>query len=239
MLGLIDGDVLLHSSLWQSKDFQHFKNKLELTLEEWYLRSFCEDYIIALGGDYNYRDDIYSLYKKSPSRENNRKGRVEHYHEAREYLKSLSEAVVTDEEEADDLIGHWVAELSNKSLPYTIISIDKDLNQLPGWHYNPDPRFERVYTVNEDQAKDFFLKQMIIGDSIDNIPGIAGLGPIKAKEIINKTEIPLYQLVIELYKYKYKDDWESHFLTNGKLLWIQRYKKDYFNLARFEEVFHD
>ena len=224
MIGLIDGDVLLHATLWGVKDLAYFNNKLAFNLDEWSLRAFADSYVIALGGSYNYRDDLYELYKKSASRESQRHNRVDFFAEAKESIAGLEQTSITEGIEADDLIGHWVSQLGNNSV---VITVDKDLNQLPGLKY--DPNKERYYNVSADEAKVFFNKQMVIGDAIDNIPGIPNMGPVKFRALADDFDL------IELYKEKLKDDWESYFLANGKLLWIQKFPDDHFTIERYKE----
>ncbi len=99
--------------------------------------------------------------------------------------------------EADDIIGTAVCKAEDKGLESFIITPDKDFNQLvnenvkvirPGGKTGEEIVIYDVNKIKEEFG--FEPKQMVdylalIGDSSDNIPGVAGIGP--------KTAIPLIQ----------------------------------------------
>ena len=68
-------------------------------------------------------------------------------------------------------------------VPYVVATIDKDLDQIPGDHY--DYRQHVFYDVNIFDAEMFFWKQCITGDSTDNIPGCYRVGDGKAAKILD------------------------------------------------------
>ena len=74
-----------------------------------------------------------------------------------------------------------------------------------------------------------------MGDSDDNIPGLPKWGPIKARKYLQEHNYSA-DSVLELYKKTYEDEWVDYFLSNGKLLFIQRYPDDHFTLKRFQEL---
>ena len=77
-----------------------------------------------------------------------------------------------------------------------LVSIDKDLDTVPGWHYNYDKKI--TYFVTPEEASYNFYYQLLVGDSSDNIKGAVGVGPAKAKKILSecKTELEMYQACI-------------------------------------------
>lgn len=95
--------------------------------------------------------------------------------------------------EADDLIAASAQRLAGQGHPVIIVSGDKDLLQLISdritlW----DPMLDRVmdsaaveakYKVPPQRLTDLFA---LIGDSSDNIPGVAGIGPKTAEQLINE-----------------------------------------------------
>lgn len=95
--------------------------------------------------------------------------------------------------EADDLIASYAEKALEKGLNIKIISADKDLMQLlkPGitmW----DPMKNRIidetvvlekFGVTPDKVIDV---QALCGDSSDNIPGVPGIGPKTAAELIKE-----------------------------------------------------
>ena len=68
-------------------------------------------------------------------------------------------------------------------MPYIVAHIDKDLDQIPGEHFNFNKKIK--YTVSAMDGYKKLIEQWITGDSADGIPGIKGYGPAKAKKAIN------------------------------------------------------
>ena len=93
--------------------------------------------------------------------------------------------------EADDLIGTWSALARDKQHQVCIVSRDKDLTQLiqPGdfmWDFAADKQMDSdaVYEhfgVWPEQIADYLA---LMGDSVDNIPGVAGVGPKAASALL-------------------------------------------------------
>ncbi|MEM4379927.1 MAG: hypothetical protein QXL01_04485, partial [Thermoplasmatales archaeon] len=63
-----------------------------------------------------------------------------------------------------------------------ICSIDKDLHQLPGQHYNFVK--SEFFVIDENEAALAFWSSMLIGDASDNLPGIPGLGKVRATNLL-------------------------------------------------------
>lgn len=96
----------------------------------------------------------------------------------KEHLEKRYGAITEKGLEADDLIGIAMTDSPNG----IICSIDKDLNNIPGLHYNF--RTKEKYFVLEEEAFVNFYRQCLTGDNIDTVPGIKGVGPSAAKTII-------------------------------------------------------
>lgn len=67
--------------------------------------------------------------------------------------------------EAEDLIVDRYDPMND-----VIYHIDKDLNQCAGLHFNYDKGF--YYTVTDEEAEWNLWRQIVLGDSVDNIPGL-------------------------------------------------------------------
>src|SRR5574343_1568457 len=93
-------------------------------------------------------------------------------------------------------------QIPNRPEDTIIVTLDKDLDMIPGLHYNWVKN--TIYDVNEDEALRFFYKQLLIGDTSDNIVGIRGIGPVKAKTLIDhlETEEEMLDVVSSLYDSK-------------------------------------
>ena len=95
--------------------------------------------------------------------------------------------------EADDIIASAARFLAAQGFRVIIVSGDKDLLQLVNdqvvmWDPMRDTIFDadqirKKYNVGPEQLLDFFS---LIGDSSDNIPGVAGIGPKTAEKLINE-----------------------------------------------------
>jgi len=238
LIALIDGDVLLHATLWETTNEKDALTKLHKNIGDYTDYAYCNECIIAVGppDGKNYRDDLYPDYKQTAMRVKDRGERPEHFKKVKEYLYSLENVVVADNIEADDLLGILSQQLGSQSV---IVTVDKDMDQLEGIHYNPKLHRERYYVVNQRQADLFFLKQMLMGDSIDKIPGLPKCGPVKAEAIIASagTVQEAADLVLDNYFLSYGENWKDYFLANGKLLWLQRKDYDWFTLDKFKEKF--
>ena len=123
------------------------------------------------------------------------------------YVKKLTKAMgITMVEmkgyEADDLIGS-IATLGTKhKYKVIIISGDKDFAQLVNKNVSMyDPMREKTYNVDAVQKKWGILpEQMVdylalVGDSSDNIPGAAGIGPKGAQKLLQQ-----YNTLDNVYK---------------------------------------
>lgn len=71
--------------------------------------------------------------------------------------------------EADDAVIIMANDLRSQKIDHVICSPDKDLKQFSGVHY--DYAKDELYTVSKQEAEKNFWKQMIMGDSVDDIEG--------------------------------------------------------------------
>ena len=215
LIALIDSDFLVYSIGFASADATEKIAKARLT--EWltdivYMNLECDDYKAYITGKGNFRYDVAVTvpYK------GNRKDAVKppYYLELREHLRRLG-AVETEGEEADDAVG-----IESNKADYWIVHVDKDLDQLPGWHYNPKKDLQ--YFVSDDEGLKNFYTQMLVGDRVDNIVGLKGIGPVKAAKILKDavTEQELYKAVVEAYEAA--NEPPERVLENARLLWLRR-----------------
>jgi len=184
------------------------------------------------GGDHLFRlyltaDDHtnfrYDVAKTKPYKGNRSTPKPVHYHSVRTYLREQWKAVMVSGMEADDAIG-IDATTAHKAL---IVTIDKDLDMIPGYHYNFVKK--EFYKVSEFDAYKNFYRQMLSGDTIDNIPGLPGLGKVKAEKRLEgaKTREELEALVRAEYKKAGFN--ENYYNEMRDLLWIRRENVDEFS----------
>lgn len=125
-----------------------------------------------LSGSDNYRNKIakQAVYKGNRDPEN----RPYHYEAIRDYVRRYWDTVVSRNCEADDLISIMAEQARTQHRDAVVVSIDKDLDQIPGLHYNPDKKV--FYSQDRDSALLYFYQQALSGDSTDNIPGCYRVG---------------------------------------------------------------
>lgn len=149
------------------------------------------------------------------------------------------ECVVAEGMEADDLLS--VDQYARiEQLDTIICSRDKDLRITPGMHYGWECGRQaqfgpvRVTEVGSIELKGgkkligtglaFFYSQVITGDTVDNIPGLSGKGPIAAYESLHDatSEAELFERVSKLYSNKYGEEWRREMNEQCQLLWMIR-----------------
>jgi DNA polymerase-1 len=125
--------------------------------------------------------------------------------------------------ESDDVINIGYNRLKDK-YNVIIVSADKDLNQIPGEHYNP--RTHKKYTVSESEALTNLYIQVLAGDFSDDVNGIEGIGAKwntntctfdapRARKILQTDSIT--RACHEAYRKVYNDTWYSEY-TKAKFL---------------------
>lgn len=221
----IDADYMVYRVGFSTKDETETIacSRLEdMLLDLVYVQLKCEDYDAFITGKTNFR---YQTAVTHPYK-GNRKAvvRPAHYEALRDKLVALG-ASVSENQEADDDVG-----IASTQYRGWIVHVDKDLDQLPGWHYNPIKGLE--YYVTEEEGLLSFYKQLLTGDRIDNIVGLYGIGPVKAAKLLKgcKDEQSLFKAVVAAYE-AHKEPPER-VLENGQLLWLSRYQGQRWELPK-------
>jgi hypothetical protein len=228
----IDGDIIVYSVGFASEDdpVAFALHSVKVMVQDILDSCGASHGIVYLTGDDNYR--IQHAHPDFPYKGNRKDAKKpRHIGAIREYMVEHMDAVVSDGEEADDLLGIGAVQHG-----HGIATLDKDLNGIEGYHYNWKKK--EVYVVSPESADIFFYKQLLTGDSTDNIPGLYKMVGVKATQ---KVIEPLYELETpeEMYAYvrdvylegydkvglcpdereQTVDNWLSHI---GKCLWIRR-----------------
>lgn len=221
---LIDADSLIYAVGFSSNDVEESiaVSRLEQTMVELCMNLDCEDYKGFLTGKGNFRDE---LAVTAPYKGQRISEKPVHFQALRCHLVTSWGFTVVNGIEADDAVG--IAAYALPEDETIMVHIDKDLNQFRGWHYNY--RKQQKYYVSEFEGLVAFYTQILTGDRIDNIIGLKGIGPVKAKKILadctNETE--LYKAVLKAY-----DGDEKRVLENGQLLWLQRKEHELWQLPQ-------
>ena len=211
---LIDADSLCYAVGFSSNDTEESIAiaRLEETMTELCMELDCGDYKGFLTGKGNFRDSVAVTVPYKGQRVSEK---PIHLQALRDHLVSSWGFEVVNGIEADDAVG--IATYAVPEEETIMVHIDKDLNQLRGWHYNY--RKKEKYYVSEFEGLVAFYTQILTGDRIDNIIGLKGIGPVKAKKVLEKctNENELYQAVLKAY-----EDDQQRVLENAQLLWLQR-----------------
>lgn len=138
-----------------------------------------------------------------PSYKENRKGvqRPTYLKPVREWLiKNYPNAIYQRPTlEGDDVMGILA---TSKVIPgkKIIVSEDKDLQQIPGWLYNPR-KDDKPRQITEEAGDYYFYTQTLTGDPTDNYKGCPGIGKVRAEKILSEAE-DKWAAIVETYESK-------------------------------------
>lgn len=195
------------------------------------------EYRCFLTGKGNFRERVATILKYKGTRH---APKPYHYQNIWDHLVKKYNATVITGMEADDAIS--IAQYKGDGNT-VICSRDKDLRMVPGFHYSwqcGDRQPEKpLYKISEQQGHYNWAYQMLVGDTVDNIWGVPGYGPVKAAKILkdctNKRDFELtlcriYESVFGVEDIQYQA-WDGRWLVtnyheiykeNHYLLWMLR-----------------
>lgn len=174
----------------------------------------ADDMRIFLSGGSNFRDSVATIL---PYKGNRPDRKPVHYDNIRKYMISQWGAEIIEGMEADDALA------INQTSESVICTIDKDLDMVEGWHYNYST--EKLYEVSPFGACYSFYRQLLTGDSTDNIQGLVGVGKKTADKWLAdcKTEEDMFWVAMHAYAHQgtYERPYEA-LVENARLLWMLR-----------------
>jgi DNA polymerase-1 len=139
--------------------------------------------LLVFSGDNNFR------YKEYPEYKHNRKpeDKPKNLGAFKDELAKHWHSVKRDQLEADDVLGILA---TNDVLAGSVIvaSIDKDLDQIEGWHYNWNK--DVMYHVSPEAGNMFFWLQATAGDATDGYSGARRIGMKRAQSALDEHEEP-------------------------------------------------
>jgi hypothetical protein len=188
-----------------------------------------------ISGEGNWRYEVYPEYKA------NRKNtaRPTWLNDVREFMVVEYKASITNEMEVDDICGIRLTQERDRPEKVVCASLDKDLLQLPGYHYSWEisgttstgktwVREESEVLITPLDGLRRFYCQVIQGDQADHIPAFDGKyrssTPLFVQALLNpimemKEEKEMYDHCVEVYQ---GDTETMH--RNAQVLYIM---KDY------------
>lgn len=167
-----------------------FTNMLTKLITDMNVRSVA---VIFDAARKNFRNDIYAEYKAN--RSDPPDDLVPQFGLIREATEAFSIPQIEVEGfEADDIIATYARCAIEQGRKATIVSSDKDLMQLvDGKHVRMFEPMKYRYMDNDDVLKKFGVTpdkvvdvQALMGDSIDNVPGVPGIGQKTAAMLIDE-----------------------------------------------------
>lgn len=190
---LIDGDSLAYMAM-NSDSFEDATHYIDNLIYDMLLANKCKKYYIFLSQK-SFRKDISTL---KPYKGNRKKQENVFLPSLLKYIEVEHNGASVYKLEADDLVSYFKKKDPENSI---ICSMDKDvLYQSPGKHYNYK---KKEYSVTSEAGAIWFLwKQVLMGDSTDNITGVPGIGEKKSSKILGKNYLcakVLYETVLNEY----------------------------------------
>lgn len=218
MIALIDSDTPAYAAaaMAEGQSEQIARWNVNKTIEDILRKVGTDQFQCFVTGNTNFRYQVYPEYKANRLKVK----RPEYLQVCKQHLIDEWGAVESINCEADDLLGIELTRYNAEDIPAILVSIDKDLDQIPGLHYNP--RKELQYTVTPLDGLRFFYYQLLVGDTADNIKGASGIGPKRAEKILAglNTEWELYNAVKDFFSC------EEELVMNAKCLYIWKKEND-------------
>lgn len=204
-------------------------------------RCSVDDTIIYLSGPTNFRMQRATIRPYKGNRDPDHK--PTYAQQIKEYMRRHYKVVESKTEEADDTLA--IAHMREYAVDpdsSIIATIDKDLDMVPGLHYN----FVKDigYVVSPAEARYSFYRQLISGDMTDNVVGIPNYGPAKAEKLLSpifksgKADMfaEMENLIESLYVQAYEDRGREAMQECADLLWIRQEPEQQVPWARKEQV---
>ncbi len=166
----------------KSADSEDAKAQIDLRYKRLKKMLGADRMIVCLSDSQNFRKEILPTYKS------NRKNVIKPalLAELRKYLHEAYEVFQRPFLEADDVMGILGTMGDNDLIKgeRIIVSIDKDMKNVPGLLFNPGHPDRGTVEISVEQADYEHLMQTLTGDPTDGYGGCPGVGKAKAKQVL-------------------------------------------------------
>ena len=247
-IALIDGDLWCYDIPFaaqsgleegQNPSMDYCITAAEQRMENILEATGCKEIEFYLTGKSNFRNDIATIqtYKAG------RGSKPSLYEEMRKWVEFKWDAITVEGMEADDMLA--IRQMQEKG-DTVIVSRDKDLRMVRGWHYGYQCGKQAEYEMRfidkigylemgkklKGGGMKWFFSQLIRGDKTDNIQGVKGAGDKKAFNTIDPltTSQEMFNACLELY-----GDLDN-MLENANLLWMVTHLKEDGSPIMFSET---
>lgn len=173
----VDGDIIAYRTAAVCED--HFEGACEAIIRSTLTDIATETNVtymrIYLSGENNFR---YQVAKTKPYKGNRATMvRPKFLNYCKQFLATEFKGLIANGYEADDLVASDMVQ--NGAIH---CGIDKDIFQIPGRHYN---YVNKIWVeISEEEAILNLYRQVLTGDTSDNIPGLPRVGIKTAENII-------------------------------------------------------
>ena len=221
--------------------FSNFNSKLKAVLDH----KWIGDYTLYVGGQDNFRKELYPEYKatrqKSPPMR-----KLVHDYVCWKYKERVVQAHGC---EAEDFCLAAVMEDVNN---HVCGMVDKDLTTQSGLFFNYQKMEKGVFFISKTQAFYNLCCQLLHGDrQTDNIVGInfiskeikekygvggKSIGEATATKLLDDVKhdkLLMKERLIDVYKLSYGDLWKENLQFTGSLVFISKIKGEYFVVDKF------
>ena len=221
-LAIIDADSIIYQIAHYQPSPALAKKAFDDKLKEIMSNTGSLEGAVFIKGVNNFRYKVTDDYKgnRKDTLEPEVKDRIEMLYE---YAKNF--CICSDDAEADDYCGVAADLALQENKRYVICHIDKDLDTLPGYHYNF--RTTNLYYMEPEDSYRVLMTQILTGDSTDNIKGLKGVGPKTAEKILANVPINhIWDKVVETWRQKVGYNWKDAFTKCANLIYIREMSDD-------------
>ena len=235
----------------------HACNNAKKTFMKILERTKCTDYVAYMTGakdESSFRKNLFPAYKENRKRSQ----RPKHYQAVRDYLETNWGCQIVNEIEADDSVcieqyqaykglftydydyggfDECIDGIDSPDLMSVLVGIDKDLDQVPGLHFNYKKDF--FYYITPLEGIRNLYKQILGGDVADNIPRCKfGWREKKAFALIDQAKTPEDVINVVIREFETLGMDPNHEIAwRGNLLYLHRFEGDSFSSENILEDF--